>query len=427
MKALKHIDFFSGIGGFALAAQWVGWQTVCFCEKEKMSQYWLEQNFPDIPIIDDVHNVTANMIQNLVDETDELILTAGFPCQPFSVAGQREGDKDERFLWEVLMEKIRQIKPTWFIGENVTGILSMGQSATDLQVESEEYSSKEEDMVLHRILQNLEEAGYEVQTFVIPASGIGAPHKRDRVWIVAYCDQQHQRRNARRYEKESGGKRLRQSDAMEWVSESNSLFRKNADDKSINPNSKSKRTRGLSDQSEKEGTRSSGELFGELYNATEPTPNPSKSRQGRSSRKGIPTETESSDTGESFANTNQQRSQRQGEYRGQMHSEQNQKGQINRTFDADQFKAHWYEVATQLCFVDDGLPNWMDRSERATIYKAIKYFGRAEIERKTGLDMSKVNPWRKQALEGAGNAIVPQVAYQIYLAIEEVRKQMSHD
>lgn len=157
---MQHLDLFSGIGGFALACKWVGIETIGFVEIDKFCQKVLNKNFPGIPIIGDIKDVKENTFPRPVD-----LITGGFPCQPFSVAGKQRGKEDERYLWPAMLNIIKQYKPTWIVGENVAGII---------------------DLALPEVLSDLEDAGYESQAFVIPACAINAPHKRDRVWITAH-------------------------------------------------------------------------------------------------------------------------------------------------------------------------------------------------------------------------------------------------
>jgi len=156
---VRHLDLFSGIGGFALAARWVGWETVGFCEIEPYCQKVLRKHWPDVPIYDDVRELTGETVGS-VD-----IITGGYPCQPFSVAGKRRGEADDRHLWPEFARLIRELRPRWVVGENVAGHIGMG---------------------LDEVLSNLEGLGYTWETFVIPACAVNAPHRRDRVWTVAY-------------------------------------------------------------------------------------------------------------------------------------------------------------------------------------------------------------------------------------------------
>ena len=151
-----HLDLFSGVGGFSLAAQWAGFETIAFCEKNEFCRKILFKNWPDIIIYDDIKTMNFTASVNLI--------TGGFPCQPFSVAGKRKGKKDERYLWPEMYRIIRESKPNWVIAENPTGIVGME---------------------LDNILDDLENENYETQSFIIPACAANAPHRRDRLWIIA--------------------------------------------------------------------------------------------------------------------------------------------------------------------------------------------------------------------------------------------------
>jgi DNA (cytosine-5)-methyltransferase 1 len=159
---LKLLDLFSGIGGFSLGLESTGYfETIGFVEKDEFCQKVLKKNFNNIPIESEVRNVKG-------DSYKADIITGGFPCQPFSVAGKRRGTEDDRYLWDETIRVIRECKPRWFIGENVEGIINIS-----------------EGKVLQQIQKDLEAEGFEVQCVVIPASGIGAWHQRKRVWIIA--------------------------------------------------------------------------------------------------------------------------------------------------------------------------------------------------------------------------------------------------
>ena len=158
---MKHLDLFSGIGGFALAARWAGIETVQFVEIEPFAQKVLNKNFPNIPIHDDIKTFKADEFSGIG------IITGGYPCQPFSQAGQRRGEKDDRHLWPEMFRVIREARPDWVLAENVAGHVSMG---------------------LDDVLDDLESEDYTTQSIVIPACAKDARHRRDRVWIVAYAN-----------------------------------------------------------------------------------------------------------------------------------------------------------------------------------------------------------------------------------------------
>ena len=160
---LKVLDLFSGIGGFSLGLHSTGiFDTIKFVEFDKYCQKVLNKNFPNIPIEGDIRNVKGT-------EFEADVITGGFPCQPFSVAGKQKGTNDNRYLWPEMFRLIKEIKPEFVIGENVQGIINL-----------------QDGMVLRQVLNDLESEGFEVQCFLIPASGIGAWHQRNRTWIIGH-------------------------------------------------------------------------------------------------------------------------------------------------------------------------------------------------------------------------------------------------
>lgn len=162
---MRHLDLFSGIGGFALAARMAGgFETVAFCEIDKYCQRVLRKNFPNVPIHDNVKTLNGNEY-GPID-----IITGGYPCQPFSLAGKRSGANDDRHLWPEVFRITRSIKPRWLLLENVVGHITMG---------------------LDNVLTDLDSIGYTSQPFIIPACAVGNWHRRDRVWIIAHDSRQH--------------------------------------------------------------------------------------------------------------------------------------------------------------------------------------------------------------------------------------------
>lgn len=185
---MNHASLFSGIGGAEVAASMMGWQNLFHCEIQefprKVLQYW----FPNSESYEDITKTDFHQWQGKVD-----VLTGGFPCQPFSLAGRRKGADDNRYLWPQMLRAIRQIHPTWVVGENVAGIKTMVESCQVTQMGrtddlfEENYIYREESrFTLDKICADLEAEGYSVQPIVIPACAIGAPHRRDRVWIIAH-------------------------------------------------------------------------------------------------------------------------------------------------------------------------------------------------------------------------------------------------
>ena len=162
---LKLLDLFSGIGGFSLGLESTGgFETIAFVEKDDFCQKVLKKHWPNTTIEGDIRNVKG-------DKYEADIITGGFPCQPFSVAGKRKGTDDDRYLWDETIRVVRECKPRWFIGENVEGLININNG-----------------VVLRQVQTDLEKEGFEVQCLVIPASGIGAWHQRKRIWIMAYSN-----------------------------------------------------------------------------------------------------------------------------------------------------------------------------------------------------------------------------------------------
>jgi DNA (cytosine-5)-methyltransferase 1 len=159
-RLVRHLDLFSGIGGFALAAQMVGGiKTVGFCEINPYAQKVLTKNFPGIPIYDDVKTLNPNDYGRID------LITGGYPCQPFSSAGQRKGANDDRHLWPAMRRIIEESRPRWVLSENVVGHITLG---------------------LDQVLAEMESIGYSATATVIPACAVDALHRRDRIWIVAH-------------------------------------------------------------------------------------------------------------------------------------------------------------------------------------------------------------------------------------------------
>ena len=160
---LRHVDLCSGIGGFSLGFEWAELSTpILFCDTEEWCRKILAKNFPNVPIATDVKEL-ANDPERLVPSHD--ILTAGYPCQPFSVAGKQRGIEDDRHIWPYILRIVAHKRPTWCVFENVHGHIALG---------------------LDQVLLDLEAEGYSTRTFIVPACGVNAPHRRDRLWIVAY-------------------------------------------------------------------------------------------------------------------------------------------------------------------------------------------------------------------------------------------------
>ena len=187
-----HGSLFSGIGGPEIAAEEMGWKNMFHCEINPFGRKILDYWFPNSKSYEDITKTNFTEWRGKIN-----VLTGGFPCQPFSCAGQRKGAEDDRYLWPEMLRAIREIQPDWVVGENVAGILSMVQPGSETALGREEslFGEVDRKRILHRqeyvvetVCNDLEREGYFVQPVVIPACAVGAPHRRDRVWFVAHAD-----------------------------------------------------------------------------------------------------------------------------------------------------------------------------------------------------------------------------------------------
>ena len=261
---MNHLDLFSGIGGFSYAAQQI-WKDdhniIAFVEKDKYCQRVLKKHWPNIPIIDDVRGFNYEKFTDVsnTESTDGKtskntegwsqmqsgrgscrsrtakidLLTGGFPCQPFSVAGRRKGKSDDRYLWPNMFKIIQETKPTWIIGENVPGIINMGLETT---------------------VFDLEEEGYEVEVLVLPAIGVSALHKRNRVWIIANTD------NSGSGTSEYGNKREGQKDEQEHEGQSFDRSGRQGEDVSDTDTERSQRYRNTENKDKERRQEQTGHI-----------------------------------------------------------------------------------------------------------------------------------------------------------------------
>jgi DNA (cytosine-5)-methyltransferase 1 len=333
---MNHASLFSGIGGFDLAAEWMGWTNVFNCEWEEFPRRVLKHHFPKAIQYGDIKELYATAYAGRVD-----ILTGGFPCQPFSTAGKRAGTSDNRYLWPEMFRIIREARPTYVVAENVRGILSWN-----------------EGLVLDTVLSDLESEGYEVLPTLLPAASINAPHRRDRVWFVAYAD--HKGR----------------SDGHGQVQGTNGEVRQRND-----------RTQPCDAGS---GNATDADCGG-LEGAT-------KVRRDSLDvkREGIAGNASDTDSNrfQGGLSTDEHRQQR------------SQAAYVEECVSAYRQGIQFENFPTQppVCGGDDGLPKELD-----------------------GITFSK---WRRESIKAYGNAIVPQVALQIFQAIqflEDNKQNTNHD
>lgn len=174
---MKHGSLFSGIGGFDLAAQWMGWDNVFHCEVNQFCSQVLKHNFKNSISYEDITTTDFTVHRGSID-----IISGGFPCQPFSNSGHRKGTEDSRYLWPEMLRAIREVRPSWVVGENVSGLVNWNDG-----------------LVLDTVCSDLENEGYTVLPVVLPAASVGAEHKRERIWFIAHSNSQrlegHQRKD----------------------------------------------------------------------------------------------------------------------------------------------------------------------------------------------------------------------------------------
>jgi DNA (cytosine-5)-methyltransferase 1 len=324
---MTHGSLFSGIGGFDLAAEWMGWDNLFHCEWNEFGQKVLKHYWPNAVSYGDITKTDFTIWRARVD-----VLTGGFPCQPYSTAGKRLGKEDERHLWPQMRRAIREIAPRYVVGENVRGLLSWNGG-----------------MVFDEVQADLEACGYEVLPFVLPACAVNAPHRRDRVWFIAHATGNV---GGTRRPKSTG--QLRPS----WITNGSDITLEN-------PNSSGR----IHGQSEQEGAED-----GELRNAG------SGDTNGVCGKAGV------------ASNASDEQLQRGIISRG-VRGEGKVEGQ-GRQFSRP-VCSQWKQFPTQspICTGDDGIPAGLD-----------------------GITFSK---WRNESIKAAGNAIVPQVALQIFKAIQQ--------
>jgi DNA (cytosine-5)-methyltransferase 1 len=309
---MTHGSLFSGIGGFDLAAEWMGWENKFHCEWNEFGQKVLKHYWPNAESFHDITKTDFTKYANRID-----ILTGGFPCQPYSMAGKRKGKDDERHLWPEMLRCIREVKPRWVIGENVLGLVNWSGG-----------------LVFHEVQADLEAQGYEVFPYVLPAASVNAPHRRDRVWFVA-----NSKNNGR-----NGG------ECEQW--------------KGIETNQRQ--------FCECEAKRRN-EIWPKFERHSQ-TSNVANSECIRLEH--------GTDTGEIST------------------KERNAKGQRNKSSlpietNGNGHKSNWqnFPTVSPVCSGDDGFSSKLD-----------------------GITFSK---WRKESIKAGGNAIVPQVALQIFKTIQQ--------
>lgn len=326
-------SLFAGVGGFDIAAEAVGMEVIFQVEIDPFCRLVNKMNFPYAKAYQDIKTFDGTRYRGAVD-----IVCGGFPCQPFSTAGSRAGTNDNRYLWPDTIRVIREIQPDWAVLENVPGLISMGREALFAHLVSPQIGEEVQDSVLQEIFDDLTEANYSFQTFLIPASGIGADHLRYRLWIVARrndTDDNSKRFSRQNYQRQSqarrNGPQIIPADATHH---SSTGLQRNEQRRTFQP------------KREKTG----------LYVSASKLP----------------------------------------------------------------WEITWIEAAASFCRMDDGLPDWLDGYGKRRLTNLIKRYGRRAVEKETGLNLAALDPYQRERIKAMGNAIVPQIAEQIFRTIQAV-------
>jgi DNA (cytosine-5)-methyltransferase 1 len=337
--SFKHGSLFSGIGGFDLPAEWMGWENVFHCEWNEFGKKVLNYYWPNAISYDDITKTDFTIHRGTID-----ILTGGFPCQPYSNAGKRKGKEDERHLWPQMLRAIGEIQPRWVVGENVLGLVNWNGG-----------------LVFDEVQADLEAKGYEVQPFILPACGLNAPHRRERVWFVAHCNSYGQHRS--------------NGEHGVYTSERGQHAQRNAFESVIH---------GVVTHTSGEGLQVPRQAGQRQFK--------SEDREGLDNRpKQLCRPVEHTDSA-GF----------QKQYVAAQPNKQTGFGSIGLI-------EKWDNWPTQspVCDGNDGFPYRLD-------FAAV--FGTVKHPRQPARAFGK---WRNESIKAGGNAIVPQVVYQIFKAIEQ--------
>ena len=322
---MTHASLFSGIGGFDLAAEWMGWENLFHCEWNPFGQRVLKHHFPNSISYNDITKTDFTIHRGQVD-----ILTGGFPCQPYSSAGKRLGKADERHLFPHMLRCVKEVKPRWVIGENVRGLVNWN-----------------EGLVFNEVYDDLEREGYEVQSFLIPAASVNAPHQRYRIWFVAYTNSNNDKREVGNIngEKEAISQEYWKKYNPSREFSGTNLFNDVTNSISFGGRENDRFTNGESN----------------VINENGKTRNATYTNFTGTQKQHIPTKSKE------------------------------QKSFSRASFERRDFSR--FPTKSPICGGDDGLPRELD-----------------------GITFSK---WRNESIKAYGNAIVPQVAYQIFKTINE--------
>lgn len=363
MGNFKHLGLFEGIGGFSLAARWMGWDTVAWCEWDKNCQRVLKYHFPNANAHDDITKTDFTRYAGQID-----VLTGGFPCQPYSTAGKRLGKDDDRHLWPEMLRAIREVRPRWVVGENVRGLVSWNGG-----------------LVFDEVQTDLEAEGYEVLPFVLPACAVDAPHRRDRVWFVAF--NANSRAKTRHWKEQKVSDAYKSKDGIGVChAENTDQIRRDSEQPESQPGERQQWQSGAgNDVRVSDAANASKEQFKDGAKIDRGWSDEAETGTGLYNR--------TSRLGDNWpaSNANKiERPERRMHTNGTGHAERH-----TGTRDSRNDRGAWQHFPTQppVCSRNDGISRRLD-----------------------GITFPK---WREFSIGAYGNAIVPQVAYQIFKAIEQ--------
>lgn len=390
---------FSGFGGFDLAAEWMGWENAFHCEWMKFTRHVLNFYWPQAKSYEDIRKTDFTIWRGRID-----VLSGGFPCQPYSSAGKRKGKEDERHLWPEMLRAIREIQPVYVVGENVRGLTNWNGG-----------------LVFDEVQSDLESAGYEVLPFLLPACAVDAPHRRDRIWLVAYKDSNRNGRTDKQWEKKSGIGQFGDigTGNNEWLCTNHGQVGVMANDGSARPSregSEVKGEGGVNDDESKSGGESPEQHFG---HGDVPWTDTNANMHGCNGC-----------NGQYEVNTSEGREHAQcdvSEFCSHHDADASSKRLQGNKYDRASNKRvgppksfgsitescqipHWQQFPTQspVCSGDDGLSFGLD-SVAISKVKGEKMMN----------DKRAYNYWRQESIKGFGNAVVPQLVLPIFKAINQ--------
>ena len=427
---MRHGSLFSGIGGFDLASEWMGWENVFHCEWNEFGQKVLNYYWPKAISYHDITKTDFSVHRGRID-----IITGGFPCQPYSMAGKRKGKDDDRHLWPQMLRAIREIQPTWVVGENVLGLVNWDGG-----------------LVFHEVQADLEAQGYEVQPYVLPAASVNAPHRRDRVWFVAYskscADSRNTREVSREAKEENGGWTEPSTTSEQQVqlpTESSSLFGTDTYS-NISTERPSRESRGVKenwskDNSQQEQRRNETELYNRLYEFPQYATDSASigfCKHGEGQRLFSETLGTSIGMGEENASDSELKGLQgctdYGEVRGTEREVGGEGNQSSTELTSSNSKSTTPDSSSirQECREEGECSESRTQSNDEFI-KRCNELPRTDFKmfpsvspictRDDGfsdrLDSITFSKWRNESIKAGGNAIVPQVVHQIFKAIEQ--------